>query len=147
MPTIWDASSRTSLLQRFESLRPESQPRWGQFTVGRMVKHCADGIRMATGDLSVKPKQGPLRNWMLKKLIIYVAPWPKGAPTAPELLPAGEPEFGQAQSELRASMERVEAIGSNGALAEHAAFGKLNGKDWGALIHRHLDHHLKQFGA
>jgi hypothetical protein len=30
---------------------------------------------------------------------------------------------------------------------EHPAFGKLSPRAWGVLIYKHLDHHLKQFGA
>ena len=30
---------------------------------------------------------------------------------------------------------------------EHPAFGHLSSRDWGALVHRHVDHHLRQFGA
>ncbi len=147
MPTIWETNARADLVRRYDKLNNQSRPQWGKFTVGRMVKHCADAIRMATGDLAVKPKNGPFRNWLVRKLIIYVAPWPKGAPTAPELLPAGDPGLDVSRRELRAALDRLVAIGPDGPLAEHAAFGKLNGKDWGVLVYRHLDHHLTQFGV
>jgi len=26
-------------------------------------------------------------------------------------------------------------------------FGKLSGKEWGELMYKHIDHHLRQFGA
>ena len=29
----------------------------------------------------------------------------------------------------------------------HAFFGKLTGEEWGRLMHKHIDHHLRQFGA
>jgi hypothetical protein len=29
----------------------------------------------------------------------------------------------------------------------HPAFGRMTADDWGALIHKHTDHHLRQFGA
>lgn len=31
--------------------------------------------------------------------------------------------------------------------ADHPAFGDINGKDYGVLLYRHFDHHLRQFGA
>ena len=147
MPTIWDSTARADLLRRYDKLNDQSRPQWGKFTVGRMVRHCADGVRMATGELAVKPKPGPFRNWLVGKLIIYVMPWPKGAPTAPELLSVDDPALDVSRSELRAALDRLVAIGPDGSLAEHAAFGKLSGKDWGVLAYRHLDHHLTQFGV
>src|SRR5439155_229052 len=63
---------------------------WGRFTAPKMVCHLADSLKMAMGDLKVVPKHLPIRYPPLKQLIIYVAPFPKGAPTAPELL-AREP--------------------------------------------------------
>jgi hypothetical protein len=32
------------------------------------------------------------------------------------------------------------------AAPEHPAFGRLSGRAWGALVYRHMDHHLRQFG-
>ena len=28
----------------------------------------------------------------------------------------------------------------------HPVFGKLNAKEWAIIAHKHIDHHLKQFG-
>lgn len=60
----------------------------------------------------------------MRWLVIYVVPWPKGkAPTA------------------------AAARGPSGSWAEHPAFGNMSGKDYGALIYRHFNHHLTQFGV
>ena len=101
---------------------------------------------MAVGELAVKRKDGPLRMPVLKQLIIYVLPWPKEAPTAPELIPASEPNLGVAIAALKSGLFRLGAMEPTQPLAEHPAFGKLSRTTWGVLIHRHLDHHLKQFG-
>ena len=29
----------------------------------------------------------------------------------------------------------------------HAFFGRLNGDEWGRLMYKHIDHHLRQFGV
>ena len=29
----------------------------------------------------------------------------------------------------------------------HPFFGKLTGEQWGILVHKHIDHHLRQFGS
>ena len=33
------------------------------------------------------------------------------------------------------------------ACCEHALIGKVSGEDWGRLQHKHVDHHLRQFGV
>lgn len=57
MATIWNDAARTALVNRFEQLAPGTPAKWGKFTVGKMVKHCADGVRMAMGELPVQPKR------------------------------------------------------------------------------------------
>ena len=73
-------------MERLHQLTPDQQPRWGRMDAGRMLAHLTDACRMATGDLAVAPRKGPLRYWPLRDLVIYYLPWPKGAPTAPELV-------------------------------------------------------------
>jgi hypothetical protein len=48
---------------------------------------------------------------------------------------------------LKALIERAAANGREGAWARHPAFGALSAHDWGVLIHKHVNHHLTQFGA
>jgi hypothetical protein len=36
---------------------------------------------------------------------------------------------------------------SNGMGPVHPLFGPLTHREWSALMYRHVDHHLKQFGA
>lgn len=148
MPSIWNDDARVALLARLDKLTPETKPKWGQFTVGRMMQHCADALRMATGELPVKPKSGPFKLPVLKHLIIYVLPWPQGAPTAPELIPAGDPNLAVAIAAVKSGIFRLAAADpATQQWAAHPAFGKLSRRTWGALIHRHMDHHLKQFGV
>ena len=51
-----------------------------------MMAHLNDSYRMVLGDLKVKSKNLPLRYPGIKQLVIYALPFPKGAPTAPELI-------------------------------------------------------------
>src|SRR5690242_18439538 len=86
MGTFWDQSTRQDLCRRISRLTPDAKPKWGKFTPAQMVAHLNDAMRMATGDLPVQSKKIPLRYFPLKQLVLYVLPFPKGAPTAPELL-------------------------------------------------------------
>jgi hypothetical protein len=112
-----------------------------------MVCHLADSLRMAMGDLPVKPKHLPIRYPPLKQLIIYVAPFPKSAPTAPELLTREPREWAKDIADLRGLLDRAAAMPTTEEWPEHPAFGALSRRAWGVLIYRHMDHHLRQFDA
>jgi len=147
MKSIWDESARRELQRRFEALTPGARPAWGQMSAPKMITHVADSLRMALGELPCAPKKSPLRYTPIKQLVIYVMPWPKSVPTAPELLSRAPTTWTADVGELMALIERVGSIGPGGAFADHPAFGRLSGRTWGALMHRHLAHHLTQFGV
>jgi Protein of unknown function (DUF1569) len=148
MRTFWDAATRDALCRRIEHLTPESAPRWGKFSAAQMVAHLNDAMRMAAGDLPVASKNAPFRFFPLKQLIIYALPFPKGAPTAPELLARGhQATLGNEQVEFRKVAERLASKLASEQWPDHPAFGALSHKDWGALMCKHTEHHLKQFGV
>jgi hypothetical protein len=151
MNTLFDPAKRAELVNRINKLTPESKPAWGKFSVNDMLCHCADGIKMATGEREVKEKSNFLFRNVVKPLVIYVLPMPKGAPTADEINPAMSgtkpSEFEADRRALLDSIEYLCSLPANHKWANHAAFGKLSHKQWGLLHHKHIDHHLKQFGV
>ena len=78
---------------------------------------------MAMGDLKVAPKRLPIRYPPLKQLIIYVAPFPKGAPTAPELLAREPREWANDVADVQALLDARRPAGTTDAWPEHPAFG------------------------
>lgn len=146
MKTIWDPGCRQELLGRFEKLTSDRHPAWGSMTAAQVLGHLADPLNAAMGKKSVAPKPGPFSNPVIRTLIIYWMPWPKGAPTAPEFVHAHEEDFNSNLSALHATVEEFVAAGVNASRQPHPAFGQLSGKAWGRLVYRHLDHHLRQFG-
>lgn len=147
MPTVWDDAVRFDLIRRARSLTPAHTARWGKFTVAAMLAHLNDATLMAIGELPIATK-GPtlLRVAPVRYLVIHVLPFPKGAPTAPELLArSGNAELAREQEAFAALFDR---LGRTDSLApSHPAFGAMTRRDWGVLAHRHVDHHLRQFGA
>ena len=145
--SIWNADDRHSILSRTDTLRPGQRSQWGKMSVSQMVKHCTVAILGATGEFPVKPKTTFLSFWPMPQLLIYVLPWPKGAPTAPEFIIEDDGDLDERRAALKATVESLVSRGETQKLEPHAVFGVLSTKDWGALMHRHLDHHLKQFGV
>ncbi len=147
MKTLFHSVDRLDLAERLEKLRQETRPTWGRMDCQQMLAHLSDGIRMALGELPVQSKGGPLRFPPLRHAIIYWLPFPKGAPTAPELLKRRAESCKLETAELKTLMERFAARSESSEWPEHPAFGRLTKRDWGALVHKHIEHHLRQFGV
>jgi hypothetical protein len=148
MRTFWDGAVREAICRRVDHLSADAVPRWGRFNAARMLAHLNDAMRMALGELPVAAKNTPLRRAVIKQLVIYVAPWPKGAPTAPELLARCDAaSFRDEQARFREIARRLAAKPASDVWPEHPAFGALSHRAWGVLEFRHSDHHLRQFGV
>jgi hypothetical protein len=146
MKTIWDPACREELLARFEKLTPDGRPAWGSMNAAQMLAHLADPMKAAMGSKPVAVKPSAFSNPIVRTLIIYCLPWPKGAPTAPEFVHAHEEHFGQNLIGLRKTLDEFVAGRDGAPRKPHPAFGQLSRKAWGRLVYRHLDHHLRQFG-
>jgi hypothetical protein len=147
MKTMHAAADRRSIAERIGRLQPDSGAQWGQFTAPRMVVHLTDALRMSTGDLPVKPKRTPLRFPPLKQLAIYLLPFPKGLPTAPELIVRTPSEWRTEVEALTGMLDRFGSRTANDAWPVHPVFGPMSAQAWGVLAYRHCDHHLRQFGV
>lgn len=147
MKTVWNEADYRALCARLERLKPDATARWGKFTAPQMVCHLVDALKMASGELGVKARKMPLRYTPIKQLVIYWLPFPKGAPTAPELLKRQATEWHGELNELRRAFAAFQKRGTAGPFVPHPAFGKLSPRAWGVLVYRHTDHHLKQFGV
>ena len=147
MPSFWDSDAREDICRRVERLTPDRTAQWGKFTAAKMLAHLNDALRMTSGELPVAPRNTPLRFWPIKQLVIYVLPFPKGVPTAPELLARGDAaELRTEQTAFRGLASRVAAKPPGESWPAHPAFGALSHNAWGVLAWRHADHHLRQFG-
>ena len=146
--TVFDATSRQQLLDRIGRLRPDSARRWGRMTPNEMMCHLEDSVRVATGEAPAKGREGLLSNPVVRAMIIHYMPWPKGkAKTVPEMLATRPSEFETDRQRLQAWLRKAGERGAHAEWAAHPAFGKLSGRDYGVLMYRHFDYHLRQFGV
>jgi hypothetical protein len=51
------------------------------------------------------------------------------------------------RGELIELLDRYRATTPEEIQASHPVFGRIKPNDWDVLVWRHLDHHLRQFGA
>ena len=145
MASFYDPARRQELLDRLGGLRADRQAAWGKFTAPKMVQHLIESLKMVTGESTPRPRPFPLQ-FLVRPGVIHLLPWPKGAPTAPELL-AGKPTTWEADvAKLRDRIAQLPVPADDAPLPPHPAFGPMSKRDWGVLLYRHLDHHFTQFG-
>ena len=147
MNSIRNSEDREAILSRFARLSSDAPPKWGRLDAPRMVTHVTDTLRSGLGEVVPQSFGGPLQYWPLNTLMMFYLPWPKGIPTAPELLMRQPTNLAAEIEMLRATMDRFAVRDVNGEWPAHAAFGRISGSEWGRLMYRHLDYHLGQFGV
>lgn len=146
MKTLFDERHRHGLLARIDRVTADSRPQWGKMNAEMMLAHLVASMRMAAGELPTKSKKLFIRFFPLRELLVYWLPWPKGVPTAEELLPS---DRGTVEDNKRELARLIRTVGESTSTTwpTHPAFGNLGRRGWGVLTWRHLDHHLRQFGV
>ncbi len=147
MKNLWESDARQEISQRLDRLKPDTAAVWGRMNTRQMMAHVVDALRMAIGDLKAEEKKLPIRFTPLKQLIIYGPPFPKNAPTAPELMGRQADDWDAECARLRELMDSFASRPRDMALPRHPAFGQLSRRAWGVLSYKHLDHHFRQFGV
>ena len=148
MRSILNEDHHADIIRRLNSLSVSSTRRWGSLDVAGMLQHLRLSAQMTLGDLPVPSKgKRALQTFPLKHLILYVIPFPKGAPTAPELKPVDAASFEEERAALLQLLERIAKGPQDGAGPAHPLFGPLSRQEWGVATYKHANHHLKQFGT
>lgn len=148
MRTILNESDRAAIAGRVRTLSASSTGRWGSMDVVGMLRHLQLSARMALGELDVPSvNKRAFQMFPLKHLIIYVFPFPKGAPTAPALKPSTAASLEEERTAVLELLERIGTGPRDGIGPAHPLFGPLTWREWGVATYKHTDHHLKQFGA
>lgn len=89
MGSILNDADRAAISRRMGAVTSASTARWGRMDARAMLAHLRLSALMALGELPVAcTSRRVFQVFPVKHLILHVAPFPKSAPTAPELLPA-----------------------------------------------------------
>jgi hypothetical protein len=147
--SLYKPADRAAVLARARRLTPESRPQWGEMTVSQMLAHVQAPLRVGLGTLKVKRGLvGLLFGRIAKKKLVGEANFDRNLPTAKEFRIADPREFSVERESLVAVIESFAAAGpANKLVVQHPFFGPLTSAEWDVLMWKHLDHHLRQFGA
>ena len=146
---LFEKEAYESVLARINSLTPETSRQWGKMSVNQMLAHLKVAFRVPLSENAL-PRifLGRLIGGFLKSQLYNEKPYGKGLPTAPEFIIKNEPEFEKEKKEL---IELITTFYTKGPLKvgqhPHPFFGSLTPEQWGFSMWKHLDHHLRQFGA
>jgi hypothetical protein len=107
---------------------------------------------MVTGQKPVSNDASLINRTILKWLVLYVPlPWPGGIQTSPEI---DQERGGTRPVDFATDMAQVETlleIVTERTISfdrrPHPIFGRMSHAAWLRWGYRHMDHHLRQFGA
>lgn len=150
MKNLFQASAVGEIERRFDSLKADSHAQWGTMNVAQMVAHCAAGLELATGDR--RPPRaliGRLIGWAIKPMVLgNDEPMRRNSPTVEGLVTKDERDLEIERKRLLGLIRQFVTAGANGCTQyPHSYFGQLTPDEWAILMYKHLDHHLRQFGA
>jgi hypothetical protein len=149
MQSLFDQQVSNDLIKRVNQLSATATPQWGKMNVGQMLAHCKVGFKVATGETRIKRAfLGLIFGRLGKKQLLTDKPFGKNLPTAKEFIFTGEADFNEEKTTLVNYLTKVQQGGPSVFTTEpHPFFGKMSTAEWDALMYKHLDHHLRQFGV
>lgn len=150
MKSYFDPGAADSFKARLATLRADSPRQWGKMNPAQAVAHMATSMEITLGE--ARPPRmliGRLLGWLIKPLALGDdKPMRPNSPTLPSLIMADDRELDRERARLYAAMDRLSATGPAGCTTHpHGFFGRLTPDEWGVLMYKHLDHHLRQFGV
>lgn len=149
MKNLFEDSSAAEIKERINLLRPDSGKQWGSMNVAQMLAHCSAWMEIAAG---LKPQKqsvsGRVFGKIAKKFILGEEPVRRNMPTDKSLVVHGEKNFAAEQQRLLDWVDRFSNGGPEQCTTDpHSFFGSMTPIEWATLGYKHLDHHLRQFGA
>ena len=147
MRHLFDPVDADEMKTRILQISPGAVKQWGKMEVAQMLAHCGNGLEMAIG--IIKPKRifiGRLIGGLLKSKYTDEKPFDKGSPTSVELRITDSRDFNGEKERLLALLKRFSEE-KKSTTHPHPFFGDLRPDEWSRGMYKHLDHHLRQFGA
>lgn len=149
MKTLYQKEALEEIIGRINKLTPSTQRLWGKMNVDQMFAHCSIGLETAMG-LKYFPQllMGKLIGRFFKSFGIGDRPISKNGPTNPGFIFIKTMGFEKEKENLIVLAKQFSEGGETKCTSNpHSFFGKLTPDEWGMLMYKHLDHHLKQFGV
>lgn len=153
MKSLFDNAAYAEMVGRINQLASDSQNQWGKMTVNQMLCHVTDPIRDILGIRQTTPVTPPEMWPQIKAMVLVEEDWSENLPTFPPYLQGegggGTPPVGFEQDRTALIDLLQEFINTpvDYTFQPHAGIGLLTRNEFGQLIWKHTDHHLRSFGV
>jgi hypothetical protein len=149
MNDLFDPTAYREIIARIDSLNAGSQPLWGKMNVAQMLSHLQAPVVIGLGDVKLKQRLiGLLFGRIAKKKLFGNEPFKRNLPTDPSFVRKDTHDFETEKQKLKETLQRFHDGGPEALTKDpHPFFGKLTTEEWSTSMYKHLDHHLRQFGA
>lgn len=149
MKNLFEPETVDEVIARIDKLQPATQRQWGKMDVAQMMAHCSAALDMASG--RINPPRiliGRLIGSFVKPIYTNEKPLSRNSPTDKKLLVSDQREFLREQEQLKLKVRQFwEGAEAQCTRHAHPFFGALTPQEWSRGMYKHLDHHLRQFGA
>jgi len=149
MRNLFEKEAADEVCSRIDKLQPMMQRQWGKMDVAQMMAHCSAALDMAAG--KINPSRifiGRILGPLVKPIYTNEKPFSKNNPTDKQLLVSDQRDFAREQERLKRCVQDFHSGGEAKCTRHpHPFFGTLKPDQWARGMYKHLDHHLRQFGA
>jgi hypothetical protein len=150
MKSLWQAETVRELKDRMSHLRPDTPRLWGKMTPAQAMAHCTIAMELALGDRR-PPRMliGRVIGGIIKPMAFKESePMRRNSPTIPGFVVSDDRDLTVECEKLSLAIDRFAACGPSGCTTHpHSFFGRLTPDEWSMWMYKHIDHHLRQFGA
>jgi hypothetical protein len=149
MKNLFEREAVDEVISRIDTLESSRRRQWGKMEVAQMMAHCSAGLDMASGRLILKRLFiGRVFGPFVKPIYTNEKPFSKGNPTDPKLVVSDQRDFVREREQLKIKVRDFYDGGEAKCTRHpHPFFGALTPQEWSRGMYKHLDHHLRQFGA
>lgn len=149
MKNLFEREAVDEVIARIDTLHPATQRQWGKMDVAQMMAHCSGVLDMASGRLN-PPRIliGRLIGPLVKPIYTNEKPFSRNSPTDRKLVVSDQRDFPREHGQLKLKIRQFHDGGEAQCTRHpHPFFGDLTPQAWSRGMYKHLDHHLRQFGA
>jgi len=146
--TIFNPAHFRAIYNRTVELKPGAQRQWGKMNLVQMLNH----LKVATGSAIKVYKLDNESNFLYRTVIKFVVlrilkrlPKNAAAPEGFKIEMNNDLDFDAEKKQLLDILRK--AYRSQYDSYPHPSFGMMSREEWGRLIYRHFDHHLRQFST
>ncbi len=136
--------------ERINNVTQKSERVWGTMTPDQMLHHLNLACGSSMGYFKLPDESTLMTRTMGKWLLVDLLPtMPKGLkmPVGFAIPHTEHFDFEKEKNLLLEILNKAYNTKSTESWTPHVGFGRLSKKEWGKLLTKHIDYHLKQFNS